>query len=63
MWLILQHPVTNEIKETKKTDHLFVVKAVINIIEEKISGVEVWPNVDAGTDLISWNEFLKTGIL
>ena len=51
--VVLQHPVTNEIKETKKQIKN-TLKAVINIcIRKKISAVWLWPNVDAGTDLIS----------
>ncbi len=51
--VVLQHPVTNEIKETKKQIKN-TLKAVINVcIRKKISAVWLWPNVDAGTDLIS----------
>ncbi len=51
--VVLQHPVTNEIKETKKQIKN-TLKAVINVcIRKKISAVWLWSNVDAGTDLIS----------
>ncbi len=51
--VVVQHPVTNEIKETK--NHInSTLKAVVNICRQmQVSAAWLWPNVDAGTDIIS----------
>ncbi len=50
---ILQHPVTTEIKSTKKQIDE-TIKSVKFICEkQKIKALWFWPNVDAGTDIIS----------
>ena len=51
--VVVQHPVTNEIKETK--NHInSTLKAVVNICNQmEVSAAWLWPNVDAGTDIIS----------
>ena len=51
--VVVQHPVTNEIKETK--NHInSTLKAVVNICKQmQVSAAWLWPNVDAGTDIIS----------
>ena len=50
---ILQHPVTTEIKSTsKQIDE--TIKSIKFICEkQKIKALWFWPNVDAGTDIIS----------
>ena len=51
--VIVQHPVTNEISETKQQINN-TLKAVIKICNKNnIKAVWLWPNVDAGTDIIS----------
>ena len=51
--VILQHPVTTEIKSTKlQIDE--TIKSIKYICEkEKVKALWFWPNVDAGTDIIS----------
>ena len=51
--VVVQHPVTNEV-ELLKNQIKSTLKSVINICNKKnIKAIWLWPNVDAGTDVIS----------
>ena len=51
--VVVQHPVTNEINDAK-TQIKISLESVVSICKEKnISAIWLWPNVDAGNDIIS----------